>query len=212
MQNKKLVFFQRTKTAVLLISILFFLSQSKFLWIVLILVSGLYVAKYEFLPLIMGRSEGWLFLYPGIPVILLSCYSLGARSWEEMLYPWIAASVADTSAYLVGNLFGKHQICPTISPKKTIEGFIGGVIGLYLLHYIFYQISGLLNLTISLFVGATSFFGDIFISWFKRRSAIKDAGNFLPGHGGLLDRLDSVYGIICGLFCLRLSYLFWKFF
>lgn len=205
MSEYTISFFVRFKTYLLLLAFLVAVSFSKFLWISLILASGLYVAWYEFLPLLKGRSASWLFLYPGIPVFLLFYYSLQAFSWAALIYPVFAAAVADTCAYLVGSLMGKHQICPLISPKKTIEGFFAGIVGLLFLHCFFYQVPYSMIISLSFVVGVFSFLGDIFISWFKRRVAIKDTGTLLPGHGGLLDRLDSIYGVIIGLF------LFWLF-
>lgn len=193
-------FFVRFKTYFLLVGFLFVISLFKPLWLLLILGTGIYVGKYEFLPLLKHHSFKWLFFYPTIPVCLLFYYSWQATSWYALIYPLIAAATADTCAYVIGMLCGKHQICPIISPKKTIEGFFAGIVGLLFLHFFFYQVPYLMIVPLSFVVGTFSFLGDIFISWCKRSVGVKDTGMLLPGHGGLLDRLDSVYGVIVGLF------------
>ena len=108
----------------------------------------------------------------------------------------LAAFGQDTFAYFSGYLFGKHKLAPNISPKKTIEGAVGGVIGATVVCGIFgwfvYRPEFLHCLIIG-FVGA--FFGmagDLIASAFKRKMEIKDYGNVIPGHGGVLDRFDSV--------------------
>lgn len=114
----------------------------------------------------------------------------------------------DVFQYLTGKTFGKHKIVPQISPNKTVEGFIGGVILTALLA----AIIGLFLLpTGNIFIGTLfgfliaiiGFCGDIFMSAIKRKAKVKDTGNLIPGHGGLLDRMDSL------LFVLPLFY--WSF-
>ncbi len=106
----------------------------------------------------------------------------------------------DTCAYFSGYFFGKRKLCPEISPKKTVEGAIGGVFGdvilCCLLALIFAKITGYainwVNFVIFLPVGAVaSIFGDLCASVIKRQLNIKDYGNIMPGHGGVLDRFDS---------------------
>ncbi|MFB5660533.1 phosphatidate cytidylyltransferase [Alteribacillus sp. HJP-4] len=103
----------------------------------------------------------------------------------------------DSGAYFIGRKFGRHKLWPDISPKKTLEGFIGGtaaaiVIGL-VFHYYFPVFDSLL--TLSFFIIVTSVFGqlgDLVESALKRHYAVKDSGTMLPGHGGVLDRFDSL--------------------
>ena len=110
---------------------------------------------------------------------------------------FIAAFGQDTFAYFTGYFFGKHKMAPNISPKKTIEGAIGGVIGATVLcgvfGIIFFRDDDFIHCLIMGFFGA--FFGmagDLIASAFKRKMGIKDYGNLIPGHGGILDRFDSV--------------------
>jgi len=108
----------------------------------------------------------------------------------------ITAFGTDIMAYFSGYLFGKHKLCPKISPKKTIEGSIGGTLGSIIFSGVFgyFVMPEMLVhcLVIGLLGGIVSQFGDLTASIFKRKMGIKDYGNLIPGHGGILDRFDSV--------------------
>ena len=108
----------------------------------------------------------------------------------------ITAFGTDVMAYFSGYLLGKHKLCPKISPKKTIEGSIGGILGSVILSGIFgyFVMPDLLVhcLIIGVLGGIVSQFGDLTASIFKRKMGIKDYGNLIPGHGGILDRFDRV--------------------
>ena len=130
-------------------------------------------------------------LYPMVSFLfLLSLYiEYGIQSLWWILF--IVAS-ADTGAYYVGKSIGKTKFCET-SPKKTLEGVIGGVILAGLLGPLFAidNISYFAALIISLIVAVSSVFGDLFESYLKREAGVKDSGDILPGHGGVLDRTDG---------------------
>jgi phosphatidate cytidylyltransferase len=104
-------------------------------------------------------------------------------------------SVIDISAYIVGKTIGRHKIVTNISPNKTLEGYIGSYILSFFFFILFFNIN---NMTwtntdlifLSLFI-FSAFSGDLFISLIKRAYNVKDTSNILPGHGGILDRLDS---------------------
>ena len=98
----------------------------------------------------------------------------------------------DSFAYLVGSNFGKTYIAKGISPNKTLEGFIGGLIASVLLGCFAGYIIDMYMLIIIFVIGSIfAFIGDLLISYFKRQSGVKDTGAILPGHGGVLDRVDS---------------------
>ncbi len=104
--------------------------------------------------------------------------------------------INDAGAYLLGSLFGKHQLFPSISPRKTWEGFISGLIltgiagwGVSLL---IDKYSSLLWITLAVLMSLTSVIGDLFESKLKREAGVKDSGDVIPGHGGILDRFDSL--------------------
>jgi phosphatidate cytidylyltransferase len=114
-------------------------------------------------------------------------------------YVWLVYIIAfgsDTFAYFSGKLFGKHKLYPEVSPNKTIEGAIGGIIGCTILSLIFFdylRINKYIYIIIfSVSASVFSMAGDLTASKIKRENGIKDFGNMLPGHGGILDRFDSV--------------------
>lgn len=129
--------------------------------------------------------------------------------------PFIASWCSDTMAYTVGSFLGKHKLIPHISPKKTIEGALGGVLGAVIGMVVFgiimtmrYQVDvqWVLYILIGIFGSILGLFGDLFLSYIKRDTGIKDYGRILPGHGGALDRFDSV------LFVIPVCYFMFKFF
>ena len=115
--------------------------------------------------------------------------------------PLVLAFLPDSGAYFAGTYFGKHKLAPVISPKKTIEGAIGGVltavIGIFLYAAILdlffpFQIRYWAVLLYGLLGAGIDVFGDLMFSAIKRQAGIKDYGNLIPGHGGILDRFDSL--------------------
>ena len=120
------------------------------------------------------------------------------------LYLILIATITDTFAYVVGTLIGKHKLIPEVSPKKSIEGSIGGSIVGTAVATIFYY--NLVSSNINIFVLIAITFvltiigqlGDLFFSKIKRENGIKDFSNIMPGHGGVLDRLDSIAFISLG--------------
>ena len=127
----------------------------------------------------------------------------GDELMAYFLYGAIIFSTAlfDTFAFIIGSNFGKTYIVKNISPNKTLEGLIGGLlplilIGIFLIEYQS-KLSGVLGtkdywiILYFVLIGLFAFIGDLLISYFKRQSGIKDTGTILPGHGGVLDRIDS---------------------
>ena len=117
----------------------------------------------------------------------------GTFTWEVfMLFVLIWSS--DSFAYFTGRLFGKHKMAPKISPKKTWEGFAGGVFFTLILGYFIEQKFPELRgnwMVIGFLVSVFAPIGDLVESQLKRTFGVKDSGNIIPGHGGVLDRLDS---------------------
>lgn len=104
---------------------------------------------------------------------------------------------ADTGAYYAGMLWGKHLLAPSVSPKKTVEGAVGGLalaVGAALVAHVWFvpQLSLLDTLILGLLLTGSGLLGDLWESAIKRRVGVKDSGSILPGHGGMLDRLDSL--------------------
>ncbi|QYN43681.1 MULTISPECIES: phosphatidate cytidylyltransferase [unclassified Gilliamella] len=114
-----------------------------------------------------------------------------------LLYVFVLVWATDTGAYFVGRSLGKHKLSPKVSPGKTLEGFLGGVIVAVVISLIiyatnFFTISFTTFIISSLFAIFVSALGDLTESMFKREAGIKDSGNLIPGHGGVLDRIDSL--------------------
>ncbi len=117
--------------------------------------------------------------------------------YEEGVYFWygiliLNTAIFDSLAYLIGSKFGKTYIAKKISPNKTLEGLIGGILGSMLFGiFVGYQIQDYGIILFFIFLCFLAFIGDLLISFIKRQSGVKDTGTILPGHGGILDRLDS---------------------
>jgi len=115
-------------------------------------------------------------------------------AWLVVMIAGIVAA-ADTGGYFTGRKFGKHKLAPSVSPGKTLEGFAGGVISNVLLAALVAYLSGSNFLVLLAIVIPTSLFsvlGDLLESMVKRHAGVKDSGVILPGHGGILDRVDSI--------------------
>lgn len=117
---------------------------------------------------------------------------------NEVFFLFLLIWSSDTFAYLVGKFFGKHKMAPKVSPKKTWEGYIGGVVLTLVLSYFVEQYQPELRgnwMFVGFLIAAFAPLGDLVESQLKRTFGVKDSGNIIPGHGGVLDRLDSF--IIC---------------
>ena len=117
----------------------------------------------------------------------------GTFTWEVFLL-FVLIWSSDSFAYFTGRLFGKHKMAPKISPKKTWEGFVGGVIFTLVLGYFIEQKFPELRgnwIIVGFLVSVFAPIGDLVESQLKRTFGVKDSGNIIPGHGGVLDRLDS---------------------
>jgi phosphatidate cytidylyltransferase len=139
------------------------------------------------------------------PTLLLS-FLVALRGPEAAVISqafWITLALfilvwtADTAAYFAGRGFGRHPLAPRVSPKKTWEGSIGGVLGAFLVALLLkVSVMPFLGwvdvLVLTLITGVASQLGDLAQSTFKREMAVKDSGSLLPGHGGLLDRFDGM--------------------
>lgn len=113
-----------------------------------------------------------------------------------LLGVFILVWVNDTFAFIVGKNFGKQKLFPSISPKKTVEGFLGGLFFACIASYFIARFTETLNFThwlmLGIIVSVFGTLGDLIESKFKRQAKVKDSGVIMPGHGGLLDRLDSI--------------------
>ena len=184
--------FKRIITSLFLITLISLIIVSSNIWIFassILLICSL--GLYEWI------KNSFSMIFVGLAIILnfgfWSIYFVSIDESNYVLFGLIIFNTAifDTFAYVIGSKIGKRFIVKKISPKKTLEGLIGGlfatvVFGMLIKLMLF---NGLLNIFI--IGGIFAFFGDLFISYFKRKSGVKDTGNILPGHGGVLDRIDS---------------------
>ncbi len=152
-------------------------------------------------------SWGWLLaggLYISISIYGLYWLRLSNDSGHLILF-WLLALVwaADTGAYLSGSTIGGPKLAPKISPKKTWAGFLGALVSAALigLAYGYFMNDGALNLTLvvlSTIIGGLSQMGDLLESYAKRHFGVKDSGKIIPGHGGILDRIDGLMAAAIG--------------
>lgn len=128
-----------------------------------------------------------------------------------ILFAMFSAWMTDTFAYFTGKFLGKHKLCPNVSPNKTIEGAVGGVIGNIIASTVMFIIFDKFFFTVHTFVwwqiiiisavlSVISMFGDLSASLIKRNHGIKDFGNIFPGHGGVMDRIDSCLFVLPALY------------
>ena len=155
------------------------------------------------------------FVYPQLFFALFYMLILGNigdyyRMLVVFLMVLVPAMFSDTFAYFVGMAFGKRKLCPQISPKKTVAGSVGGVtgglIGALLITLLFWGGKNLVGfMAAGAALGAISQLGDLSASFIKRSLNIKDFGKILPGHGGIVDRMDSILFCIPAVFILTIA-------
>ena len=171
-----------------------------------ILLLGLLVALFFALWLFERREDenapgSWMATVGAIVLMgWLGSHFFRLRGLPENAAEWTALAmlgtwIADSGAYVFGKTLGKHKLAPRLSPNKTIEGYVGGIFFgtlFTVLIGIFFDLPIILTLVLGLLVSSVSPAGDLGISLLKRSAGVKDSGNLLPGHGGALDRIDSL--------------------
>ncbi len=145
-------------------------------------------------------------VYLGIPFISLILLN-NSKYKPILILLYLLVATFDIGSYLIGKLFGRHTIIPSISPGKTWEGFFGGLaitLSLTALFLSYHHLKfSFLHLLLVLTTCLLALLGDLFESFLKRRAGIKDSGSILPGHGGLLDRFDSLFFTLPFFYLLR---------
>ena len=160
----------------------------------------------------LDRTSKYVFLigYLVLPIIIFTKIPFIANHYvpEIIISILVIIWTNDTFAYLVGRSIGKHKLFERVSPKKTIEGFVGGgifaIIAGILLAKFYLSASVIHWVIIAIIIGIFGTIGDLIESKFKRNAGVKDSGAIMPGHGGFLDRLDSI------IFVAPFIYLFYQ--
>lgn len=151
------------------------------------------------------------FILPALYLFSSLFWVVGKLKWESNIW-WLISALIGTSAYdilayFIGKSIGKNKITPKTSPNKTWEGTIGGflgpiltvaIVGKYFLFLAWFEM-----VIFALMIGVLAFWGDLMVSWYKRKLGVKDIGHIIPGHGGLLDRIDSHLLVFLGVFCFQ---------
>ena len=198
------------------LSILFLPSLWVVMWVASILVwimSLSWVKKY---PTYDGWYNGGL-LYLGVLLIaaaISAIFALWQMSPWWLMYVFLLVWGADSGAYFVGRKFGLRKLAPMVSPNKSIEGLVGGlftsclIIVIVAIAYLDVPMGAFIGFTLlSIITVLASVQGDLVESMIKRRAGIKDSGRILPGHGGVLDRVDSLLSatpiFAVGMYCLK---------
>ena len=147
------------------------------------------------------RSLAYTFLaiaYIAVPLFMASLISDRSTRYILLLV-FVMIWINDTGAYLTGTAFGRHRLCERLSPKKSWEGFVGGLLfsaatgiaGATLFSSYLYSITPIGGALLGIVVTVLATWGDLFESLLKRTAGVKDSGHIMPGHGGILDRIDS---------------------
>ncbi|MEO2083713.1 MAG: phosphatidate cytidylyltransferase [Desulfurobacteriaceae bacterium] len=186
--------------SLILFSLLYYAGVS-FSSLYLLIPTAAAVFLFAYFLISEGKVPEVFWTFTGVFIyIIMGFISIGKLSKPYFLLLLSIVWSTDTFAYLVGKYFGRKKLLPQISPKKTVEGAIGGSIGGVLISYILGQKIGILEGNIAeiitlLTLTVIAQLGDLMESFLKRRAGVKDSGNLIPGHGGVFDRLDSTIAV-----------------
>ncbi len=182
------------------------------LYLLILIASAIFIRRQDVLHGIIYSVFGQVYITMPLSLLMLISYSHQNNITVEGYYflPVLALFVFlwvnDTAAYFIGSLIGKHKLMERISPKKSVEGFIAGIIFTILASFIFArlypEISTAFWIVYAIIVSFFGTFGDLFESLIKRTYAVKDTGQLIPGHGGILDRIDSLLVAIPAVYLL----------
>lgn len=180
-------------------------SQTSFIILYLTLAS---ISIYEMWNILEKKSILPL-VFVTLPFILLISLTDFKNDFDPLLvlYILILTWTFDSFAYLFGSRYGRNKILPKISPKKSWEGFFGGYISTLIISFILmnYQAKLLEEYIIIAFIlPVTATVGDLIASYYKRKSNVKDYGKLIPGHGGIIDRLDAIFITIPVVFIIKM--------
>lgn len=204
---------QRVITAAIAIPLLFLFLWLNGWWLGGLVIVLALIGLYEYWKLLIGmeRQQDLRWLIGGAAYIVLGFLAFfGVRQVGAMAWLLTVIWSTDTAAYEIGRRWGKHKLAPEISPHKTWEGAVAGLV----VGSILGMIAALITtdagwfaaFIVSLFISGVGQIGDLVESKVKRLAGVKDSGNLLPGHGGILDRFDSL--LLSSMFMFFLGRLF----
>lgn len=193
-------FIKRIITGIILISLFIYFFSYKYFVLMAVAFGYLWMKCWKESILLTKKQSLFLYVYIWGSYIWLLYWMFYKNEPKILAYIFCLAVLHDIGGYIGGKLFGKHKITPRLSPSKTWEGFITSILFVIIFIYIFnwynYLPFELINILKGIFYASLSFAGDIFISSLKRNAQVKESGDLFPGHGGALDRLDSVFPLI----------------
>ncbi|RNC63567.1 phosphatidate cytidylyltransferase [Proteiniphilum sp. X52] len=185
-------------------------------YLLILIASAIFLRRHDVLHGIIYSVFGQVYITMPLSLLMFISYSpnVGGNEydWLPVLALFVFLWVNDTAAYFIGSLIGKHKLIKHISPKKSIEGFIAGILFTMLASLIFarlypgFSVPFWMGLAIVVCLFGT--LGDLFESLIKRTCNVKDAGDLIPGHGGILDRIDSLLGAVPAVFLYLILFLF----
>jgi len=179
-------------------SVLYVLMNASLLfWLLVVLF--IIIKPQNLLDIVIGRFSMLALgsLVVALTFVSLSQIRLGFEQGPDLLmYLLLLIWIADSGAYFAGRALGKHKLSPVISPGKSLEGVAGGLLACLVFAFFGAQYFAVESMAVfiamSVFIAFVSVYGDLFESLMKRRANVKDSGSILPGHGGILDRVDSL--------------------
>ncbi|MDD4799745.1 MAG: phosphatidate cytidylyltransferase [Proteiniphilum sp.] len=181
---------------------LYALPVCMLVYLLILIASAICIRRHDILHGIIYSVFGQMYITMPLSLLMVISYSYqhsraaGGYDWVPLLALFVFIWVNDTAAYFFGSLTGKHKLIPHISPHKSVEGFFAGIffslLGSLLFARFFPEFSPLFWMGFALVVALFGTVGDLFESLIKRTCSVKDAGNLIPGHGGMLDRIDSL--------------------
>ncbi len=196
----------------------YFLPISVLTYLLILIASAIFLRRDDIFHGIIYSVFGQFYITMPLGLLMLISYSLqpdiaagNAYDWVPVLALFVFLWVNDTAAYFIGSLIGKHKLIEHISPKKSIEGFIAGICFTMLASLIFDWLypgfSVIFWMGFGVIVSLFGTLGDLFESLIKRTCKVKDAGDLIPGHGGILDRIDSLLVAVPAVFLYFILFL-----
>ena len=178
------------------------LPSAILVYLLILIASAVFIRRDDIFHGIIYSVFGQIYITMPLSLLMLISYSYQHNlagegyDWVPILALFVFIWVNDTAAYFIGSLIGKHKLIEHISPKKSVEGFIAGILFTLLASFIFAKLYPEFSTAFWMGYGAVvalfGTLGDLFESLIKRTCSVKDAGRLIPGHGGILDRIDSL--------------------